>query len=195
MDETKNKKAKKVGWRKLAELFITFFKIGLFTIGGGLAMIPIIRKEFVEKQKWVDDEKIVDIFAISQSLPGAIAINSTMYLGYEMAGLAGLIVSAAGVILPSFLTILIIAFFLSSIGDNLYVSSFFLGVRSAVVPLILLSAINISKSAIKDKFGVIVAVFSIVATIFVRLDILFIVLTGGVAGYIFYTYKWRVKKQ
>ncbi len=181
--------------KKLLSLFLTFFKIGFFTIGGGLAMIPVIRKEFVEKQKWVDDEKIVDIFAVAQSLPGAIAINSSMYLGYEMAGIPGLITSAFGVVLPSYLIILLIAFFLSNIGDNVYLANFFLGIRAAVVPLILISAIKLSKSAVKNKFELIIAIASTAATIFFGIDIVLIVLIGGLSGYIFYTFNRRIKNK
>lgn len=184
-----NEKSKISLW----QLFITFFKVGAFTIGGGMAMIPIIRKEMVEKQKWVDDKKIVDIFAISQSLPGVIAINSSMYIGYELAGIPGLLVSALGVTLPSFIIILVIAFFLSSIGGNVYLNKFFFGIRSAVVPLILLSAVKLSKSAIKDKFGIIIAVLSIIATLFFDIDVVFIVLFSGLIGYMYYIYNDKLK--
>ena len=81
-------------------MFNVFFKIGLFTIGGGLAMIPLIRDEFVERQGWIDDKDITDVLAIAQSLPGVIAVNSATFLGYRLAGIAGALVCTLGVILP-----------------------------------------------------------------------------------------------
>ena len=185
----KTNAVKITGFKEILKLFFAFFKIGAFTVGGGLAMIPVIRKEVVEKRKWVDDAKIVDIFAISQSLPGVIAVNSSMYLGYEIAGIPGLIAASIGVIMPSFIIILSIAFFLTNIGESAYLSRFFSGVLAGVVPLILLAAYRLSKTAVKDLFGIIIAVLSIVASIFFRIDLVFIVLGSAVAGYIFYTYK------
>ncbi len=182
MNETKN-------FKNLFKLFITFFKIGAFTIGGGLAMIPIIRSEVVEKQKWIDDKTVVDIFAISQSLPGAIAINSSMYLGYKIAGIPGLIAASLGAVLPSFIIILVIAFFLTNIGENVYLAKFFAGIRAAVVPLILISAYKLSRTAIKDPFGYVVATLSICATLFLKIDVVFIVLTCALLGYLYYSYK------
>lgn len=87
-------------------MFNVFFKIGLFTIGGGLAMIPLIRDEFVERQGWIDDKDITDVLAIAQSLPGVIAVNSATFLGYRLAGIMGALVCTIGVVLPSFLIIL-----------------------------------------------------------------------------------------
>ena len=86
-------------------MFNVFFKIGLFTIGGGLAMIPLIRDEFVERQGWIDDKDITDVLAIAQSLPGVIAVNSATFLGYRLAGIAGALVCTLAVILPSFIII------------------------------------------------------------------------------------------
>ena len=187
-----NKKTKIVkitGFKEILKLFFAFFKIGAFTIGGGLAMIPVIRKEVVEKKKWVDDSRIVDIFAISQSLPGVIAINSSMYLGYEIAGMPGLIAASLGVILPSFIIILAIAFFLTNIGESAYLARFFGGIRAAVVPMILLAAYRLSKTAVKDIFGIAVAVLSIAASVVFGIDLVFIVLASAIAGYIFYTFR------
>ncbi len=181
----------KRSFKDLLKLFTIFFKVGAFTIGGGLAMLPIMRNEFVEKQKWVDDKQIVDIFAISQSLPGVIAINSSMYIGYTIAGVPGLIASCLGVVMPSYIIILIIAFFLQNIGDNEYLARFFLGIRSAVVPLIILAAVKLGKSAVVDKFGIVLAILSVIATIFLGLDVAVIVLTGGVLGFMYYGFKQK----
>ena len=108
-------------------MFNVFFKIGLFTIGGGLAMIPLIRDEFVERQGWIDDKDITDVLAIAQSLPGVIAVNSATFLGYRLAGIMGALVCTIGVVLPSFLIIFAIAMLFASSGldSNTYILKFF----------------------------------------------------------------------
>lgn len=172
---------------KLVHLFFTFFKIGLFTIGGGMVMMPVMQREFVEKQKWVDDEKMVEIFAVAQSLPGVIALNSSIYVGYEVYGVVGSIVAAAGIVLPSFFCILIVFFALKNVGPNVYLDRFYTGVRAAVVSLIALAAVKMGKSAIKDGFCVGLTIFGIVATVFLHMDIALIVVISGFAAYVYYT--------
>ena len=95
----------------LLELFLSFFKIGLFTFGGGYAMIPIMEREVVEKKKWVDDETISTILAISESTPGPLAINSATYIGYNIRGVLGSVMATLGVVLPSFIIIFLISLF------------------------------------------------------------------------------------
>lgn len=101
-------------------MFLVFVKIGLFTIGGGPAMIPLIRDEFVEKQKWIGDEDITDVLALSQSLPGVIAVNASTFLGYRLGGLKGSLVATIGVVLPSFVIIFVIVTAFTSSGFDQY---------------------------------------------------------------------------
>ena len=101
-------------------MFLVFVKIGLFTIGGGPAMIPLIRDEFVEKQKWIRDEDITDVLALSQSLPGVIAVNASTFLGYRLGGLKGSLVATIGVVLPSFVIIFVIVTAFTSSGFDQY---------------------------------------------------------------------------
>jgi len=101
--------------KQLKDIFVTFFMIGLFTFGGGYAMIPLIEKEIVEKKKWVEKEEITDILAVSQSIPGAIAINSATFIGFKIKGRIGAIAATLGVILPSFVIISFIAAFFRQI--------------------------------------------------------------------------------
>lgn len=181
-------------YRKLIKIFISFFKIGLFTIGGGLVMIPIMHREFVDKQKWVNDEKMIDIFSVAQALPGVVALNSSVYIGYELFGIAGAAVAAIGVMLPSLLCILAIYFLLSNIGGNVYLDRFYTGVRAAVVALIALAAVKLGKSAIKDTFGVFIALFGIAATILLKLDIVTVVSISGFMGYLYYCRYLSIKE-
>jgi len=115
--------------KKLLKLFWIFFKIGAFTFGGGYAMIPLIEREMVEKQKWLSDDEIIDMFAVAESIPGAIAINTSTFIGYKVAGYWGAIVAMFGVALPSFLIITIIAAVFSQFQDLPLVKAAFEGIR------------------------------------------------------------------
>lgn len=165
----------------LWDIFITFFKIGAFTIGGGYAMLPLIEKEVVEKKKWATQEEIVDIFAIVQSVPGVIAINTSIFMGYKRGKIKGGIAAALGVILPSFIIILTISHLLFYIKDNIYLNKAFAGVRAGVTALILVTAVKLVRSTIKDIFSALIAVLSFIFIVFFDYDILTI-LAGGVLG-------------
>mgnify|MGYP002626239501 FL=1 len=131
----------------LKSLFTTFFKIGMFTLGGGYAMIPIIEAEVVDKYKWVQREEFLDLIAIAQSCPGVFAVNISIFIGYKMKGVPGAIVTALGTALPSFMIILLIAMFFHRFQDNPIVAAIFRGIRPAVVALIAVPTFNLAKSA------------------------------------------------
>ena len=128
-------------------LFSTFFKIGMFTLGGGYAMIPIIEAEVVDKHKWVSKEEFLDLIAIAQSCPGVFAINISIFIGYKLRRLRGALATALGTALPSFIIILLIAMFFHRFQDNPVVESIFKGIRPAVVALIAVPTFNLAKSA------------------------------------------------
>lgn len=136
-------------------MFNVFFKIGLFTIGGGLAMIPLIRDEFVERQGWIDDKDITDVLAIAQSLPGVIAVNSATFLGYRLAGIMGALVCTIGVVLPSFLIIFAITMLFASSGldSNTYILKFFAGVNAAITVLLIVATKKMFASSVSNKLG------------------------------------------
>lgn len=183
----------KINAKELSEIFITFFKIGAFTIGGGYAMLPLIEKEVVYNKKWVKEEEIVDIFAIVQSVPGVIAINTSMFVGYKKAKLKGAISAALGVILPSFLMILVIYYALSGIKDNVYLQKAFEGVRAGVTALILLTAIKLAKKTITSYISAIIAVMAFILMVFFEMHAMLLIVAGGILGYIMYIAK-KVKK-
>ena len=128
-------------------LFSTFFKIGMFTLGGGYAMIPIIEAEVVDKHKWVTREEFLDLIAVAQSCPGVFAANISIFIGYKLKKVPGAIVTCLGTCLPSFLIILLIAMFFRHFQDNPVVASIFRGIRPAVVALIAVPTFNLAKSA------------------------------------------------
>ncbi|MFN2340724.1 MAG: chromate transporter [Halanaerobium sp.] len=131
--------------KRLFKMFITFFKIGLFTFGGGLAMIPIMEKEFVDKQGWVDKERFVNAISITQTVPGAVAVNMSIFFGYNIAGFAGALVAAVGVALPSFFVILTIALVFRNFNDYVIVQNVLKGIRPAVVGLIIYAGLDLAK--------------------------------------------------
>lgn len=133
--------------KKYWELFLIFFKIGAFTFGGGYAMIHLIRNEIVHKKKWQDDDEFMDMLAIAQSMPGPIALNTALFVGNKRLGFKGSLFSGAGIIIPSFITILLIAMVFTQFKDNPIVERIFKGIRPAVVALIAAPLLVLGKSA------------------------------------------------
>ena len=181
-------------------LFITFFKIGAFTFGGGWAMISIIEREIVDKHHWIEREEFLDLLAVAQSLPGILAVNIATAVGDKIGGARGSIVAAAGTILPSFLIILAIAIFLTPdiIKNNRVVSAIFMGIRPAVVALIIAPVITSAKAAkLQWKTVWIPLVVALLISLNMGLisnPILFIVL-GGLGGFLFWWIPLHSKKK
>ncbi|MDR1534003.1 MAG: chromate transporter [Planctomycetota bacterium] len=132
------------------DLFLVFFRIGLFTLGGGYAMVPLIEREVVEGRKWLGGGEFLDALAVAQSLPGPIAVNTAVFVGYKTWGLGGALLGVLGTALPSFLCMLAIAAFFSGIRDNPDVGAVFAGLRPAVAALIAGSVWSLGK---KTGFG------------------------------------------
>ncbi len=178
--------------KQLVNIFWIFFKIGAFTFGGGLAMLPLIQKEVVDKRQWVSEAEILDIFAISQSVPGVIAINSAIFIGKRLLGLSGAIAATLGVVMPSFIAIILVITILAGLKGNLIVDKVFTGIRAASAGLILLAALKLGKTAIKNKAGYIIAVVAFVMIAVFDIHAMWAVIFGGVAGA--FTY-WNKKEQ
>lgn len=180
----------------LLSLFTTFFKIGAFTFGGGWAMISIIEREIVDKHHWIQRDEFLDLLAIAQSLPGILAVNIATAVGDKIRGGKGSMIAALGTILPSFLIILLIAIFLTPdmIKNNRVISSIFMGIRPAVVALIIAPVITSAKAAkLKWKtvwIPMIVALMISIDIGTVSNPILYIVL-GGVGGFMFWWFPRR----
>jgi chromate transporter len=128
------------------QIFHTFARIGMFTIGGGYAMLPLIQKEVVDKKKWISTDEFVDLVAISQSVQGVLAVNISIITGYRLKKNRGSIVATLGTILPSFIIILAIALFFRSFQENIYISKMFKAIRPAVVALIAASVFSTAKA-------------------------------------------------
>ncbi len=170
-------------------LFITFFKIGAFTFGGGYAMIPIIEKEMCEKHKWLKGEEILDIFAISESTPGPIAINSATFVGFRVAGVLGSFCATLGVVLPSFIVISLISLILSEFSELEPVKYAFNGIRAGVLALVIKAFYSMYKKCPKGAFSYVLMVGAFAASLFIDIlgldiSIIYIIVTCAVIGLI-----------
>jgi len=167
-------------------LFKTFFKIGAFTFGGGYAMIPLIEEEIVDKKGWIEREEIMDLFAIAQSIPGAIAINTATLVGYKKAGKRGGICATFGVILPSFIIISIIAAFFASFAHLPLVHAIFMGINGAVVLLILKAALKMTRLAVVDVLSGLSMLMTVLMILFTSINPIIMILAGASIGLIRY---------
>ncbi len=136
--------------RLILSMFVVFFKIGAFTFGGGYAMVPLMQKEVVDANGWVTNEEFLDMLGLAQTAPGPIAVNTSVFVGYRKAGLAGAIAAVAGTTLPSFLVILAIAMFFGQLRGSADAEAAFSGVRPAVVALVAGAAFRIGRAAVRD---------------------------------------------
>ena len=131
--------------RGLLDIFWSFLKIGAFTFGGGYAMIPLIQHEVIHRRRWIEERDFLDLLTLAQTAPGPIALNTAVFVGYKRRGYLGALSAILGVIVPSFLVILVVAIFFASIRDNAYVDAAFKGMRPAVVALIVAPIIGLTK--------------------------------------------------
>lgn len=174
---------------RIVKIFLTFFKIGIFTIGGGLSMIPMIHDEFVNKQKWMNEEDITDVLALSQALPGVIAVNAATFVGYKIAGTWGSCIATLGVIMPSFIIIfVIIQVFTSGVSENIYVLKAFAGINAAITALLFVATYRMMKNVIRTKFAALIAILSFVSIALFNVDISITVVTSALLSYIYFSY-------
>ncbi len=163
-------------------LFAVFFKISTVSVGGGLAMLPLISREFVEKRNWMTDEEMVDVVAVMQSMPGIIAVNMGILVGYRTVGVWGAVSAAFGVAIPPFVVITVVAAFISFFKDNRQLAHVFLGIRAAVCALILVSVIKLAKPILKDKLALGIALIAFVGLVFFNFNAIWMIIAGGVFG-------------
>lgn len=166
------------------QLFLVFFRIGAFTIGGGYAMIPLIENEIVTKRKWIGQSDFLDLLAIAQSAPGVFAVNISIFIGYKLRGFRGSLATTLGAILPSFLIILAIAMFFSNFKDNEVVARIFKGIRPGVVALIAAPTFNMAKSAKVNRYNVWIPIVSSLLIWLLGFSPIYIIIIAGLGGFI-----------
>ncbi len=184
----------------MVDLFFTFLKIGLFTFGGGYAMIPLIENACVTKKEWITHEEMMEITVIAESTPGPIAINCATYVGLKKKGIRGAVAATLGVVLPSFLIILLISFFLDRFLEIKWVASAFKGIKIAVGILIIDAAVRMIVKMKKNVLPVIVLAVAFVAMMLInvfalRVSTIVLMLSAAFAGLSVYLIKRRKEKE
>lgn len=168
------------------ELFTTFSKIGLFSLGGGLAMLPLIHNAIVTKKGWVKEAEFLDILTVAQSVPGPISLNIAVFTGYRLLKLRGALIVVLGIILPSFISILLIAIFFSAIRDNAVVNAAFKGMRPAVIALIVIPVVTLAQR-VSPILWAVIATTALLIWWFELSPILFII-AGALGGIVWTLY-------
>ena len=166
-------------------LFSTFFHIGLFTIGGGYAMIPLIEAEVVDKRGWILRDDLLDLMAVAQSCPGIFAVNISIFIGNKLRGTTGALMSSLGCILPSFVIILAIALFFQQFRDNIWVARAFMGIRPAVVALIAAPTFKMAQTAKISWTNVWIPVLGAFLIWMFGVSPVYVILAAGIGGYLY----------
>ena len=166
-------------------LFLIFLKIGFFTLGGGYAMIPQIEAEIVDRHKWMDRKEFLDLIAVAQTCPGALAVNMSVFVGYKLRKLPGAITATLGVALPSFVIILLIAMFFNKFKDNAVVASIFNGIRPAVVALICAPVFSMALAARITWTNCWIPIASALLIYLLGVNPIYILVTAGTCGYLY----------
>ncbi len=189
--DTKDRPAK--GARLLWQLYWAWFRMGLFTFGGGYAMLPMIQKEVIDRYHWADEEEVLDYYAVGQCTPGAIAVNTATFIGYKVVGTAGGIISTLGVITPSLLIISVIASLLNHFADYPVVQHALAGIRVAVCVLMFVSIEKLLKSGVKGISSWIIFAAAFVLSYFTGISTVVLVILAGAAGYAIFIMKKKRK--
>ena len=187
-------------WRKsmreLLDLFTAWFRMGLFTFGGGYAMLPMIQREVIEKHHWATEEEVMDYYAIGQCTPGVIAVNTATFIGYRIHGVAGGIIATLGVVSPSLIIITLISALISNFSDLPVVRHALAGISVAVCVLMFVSIEKLIKRGLKDVPGWIIFAAAFVLAYFTKISTVLLVIGAGAAGYlIMQAGKCREKKE
>lgn len=168
----------------LWELFIVFFKAGTFTFAGGLAMLPVIEKDVVEKYKLLTHDDFMEFATLAQTLPGVIAVNCACFVGKRKAGLAGMLVAVFGAIFSAFALMLLATILLQAVPMQGVIVGAFRGIRAASAALVLAAAFSLGSYSIKDIFAAVIMVLAFGLVLFLDVNILLIILGAGLAGYL-----------
>ena len=169
----------------LWELYISWFKMGLFTFGGGYAMLPMIQKEVIEKHHWATEDEVMDYFAIGQCTPGVIAVNTATFVGYYQKGVIGGIVSTLGVISPSLIIIMLIAALISNFMEIEWVAHALKGINVAVCMLLIKAIVSLWQKNIKNIASFVIFGVSLVLSLFSGLSTVLLVVIAGILGVVF----------
>ena len=166
----------------LRKLFRIFLEVGGFTFGGGYAMLPILETELVAEKEWLTDEEFLDIFAIVQGIPGIIAINSSLFIGYKLKGILGALTAVAGISLPSIVIITLITEPLLNLEYNQYISGIFMGIRVCVVVLIFWAGFKMGQKSIKNYQSILYTIGMLIGVRYLDLSPIILIIAAGLIG-------------
>ena len=177
--------------RQYLELYLAFVKIGAFTFGGGLAMMPIMQRELIEKRGWVTEEELIDYFAIGQSTPGIIAVNVATFVGYKRLGWFGGIIGTLGVVTPSWVIIMLLAGAISSVDKYPVAQKALRGINVAVAALLTSVIVKFSKKTIKNVWNAVFMLLAFALIYFFKVQSVWIIITALVTGSLITLYKQK----
>lgn len=166
------------------KLFLSTFTLSAFTFGGGYVIVPLMQKKFVEELKWIEEDEMLDLVAIGQSAPGPIAVNTSILLGYRMAGITGALITVFGTILPPLIIISVISYFYIAFRDNKIIKALLTGMQAAVAAVIIDVVIGMASKIIKNKkvLPIVIMALSFIAAAFLNINIVIILLICAVIG-------------
>jgi chromate transporter len=179
--------------RRALITFLVMIKIGAFTYGGGWSIVAQFQSEFIDKRHWLTENQLMDFVAIGRSLPGIVVLNYAVILGYHVGGVLCACLAAIGLALPAVITLSIITVFYQNVRNNIYVTKALIGVRAAVVPIILHAVIKLKKIALSGNFSYIVASSSLALCLFTDIRLFYIILFAGIIGFIRFVLQGRRK--
>ena len=168
--------------KRLWQLFSVFFKVGICTFGGGIAMLPILERELGDKRGWTTSDELLDYFAIGQSTPGIIAVNVATFVGYKQAGVLGGLVATCGMVAPSLIIITVIARFISNFSSIVWVQKALTGINVAVASLLTYAVVNFAKKSVKSLLGVLLFLLSFAAIFVFKVSTVWIIIGGCAVG-------------
>lgn len=179
------------------KLFTSTFCLSAFTFGGGFVIIPLMRKKFVEELNWIDEKEMLDLTAIAQSAPGAIAVNAAILVGYRLAGVFGSFITILGTVLPPLIILSVISFFYTAFRDSSIANALMLGMQAGVAAVIVDVVLNMGTCIIKEKnpLSIIIMLCAFIATYFFKVNVIFIILICGMVGAISTLYKEKTRKE
>jgi chromate transporter len=171
--------------RELIDLFYTFFKISTFAVGGGPSMLPMIEQYAVHDKKWITEEEYIDMVALAQSIPGPIAVDTSAYVGYKVAGIAGSISAVIGSTLSAFIALLVVAIYFSNINQNKGVEAVFTGIRPAIVALLAVPAFRMAKSLKISGKTLVIPLVTVVLVSFLNVSAVYIIILSALGGIVY----------
>lgn len=176
------KVAKPPRWSRLGIIFWAFLRMAPVTFGGGYAIIPVLEREAVQKRRWIAEDEVADMLAVSQTIPGAVALNAAAFIGFRVAGVAGAVAAVIGMMLPTFLIVLALASLLTVYHDHPKVAAALMGMKPAVVALIAYAGFRVSRTAFADKLAIWIAVAAAIVLLLGFVSPIVVIVTGAAVG-------------